>query len=255
MTTHLKSQDLENGIRLLTLSRPPVNALNAAYLGELESAFDDVDKDKSVRALVIDSDLRVFSAGMDLKEALAFSPTEQTAIVDGLNAAYGKLYGVSKPVIVAINRAAIAGGMFFALVADYALADKGAKLGLTEVRVGVNFPVGALEIARAEMSPATFKRILLSGQNVDAAEAQRMGIVSEVTDPDELTDRALEVAHDYARIPPLAFANIKAQMRKSVLDRVARVIADKSDPTRDGWFTDETVQAMSALLEAATKKS
>jgi enoyl-CoA hydratase/carnithine racemase len=255
MTTHLKSQDQENGVRMLTLSRPPVNALNAAYLSELESAFDKIDKDETVRVLVLNSDLGVFSAGMDLKEALAFSPTEQTAIVDGLNAAYGRLYGVSKPVIVAINRAAIAGGLFFALVADYALADKGAKLGLTEVRVGVDFPVGALEIARAEMSPATFKRILLSGQNVDAAEAQTMGIINEITEPDDLTNRAIEMARDYARIPPIAFASIKAQMRKTVLDRIARVIADKSDPARDGWFTDETVAAMSALLAAATIKT
>ncbi len=255
MTAHLKSQNLENGVRLLTLSRPPVNALNATYLADLESAFDEIDKDKSVRALVLNSDLGVFSAGMDLKEALAFSRTEQTAIVDGLNAAYGRLYGVSKPVIVAINRAAIAGGLFFALVADYALADKGAKLGLTEVRVGVDFPVGAMEIARAEMSPATFKRILLSGQNVDAGEAQTMGIVNEVAEASDLKDRAIEVAQDYARIPPLAFANIKAQMRKPVLDQISRVVADKSDPARDGWFTDETVEAMSALLVAATKKT
>ncbi len=255
MTANLKSQVLDHGVRVLTLSRAPVNALNAAYLAELETAFDDFDRDSAVRALVIVSDLKVFSAGMDLKEALQFSAAEQTAIVDGLNATYSRLYGVSKPVIVAINRAAIAGGMFFALVADYALADKGAKLGLTEVRVGVNFPVGALEIARAEMPPATFKRILLSGQNVDAAEAQAMGIVNEVAEADDLAARAIEVAQDYARIPPLAFANIKAQMRKSVLDRVARVVADKSDPARDGWFTHETVEAMSALLAAATKKA
>ena len=175
MSPHLKSQDLENGIRLLTLSRAPVNALNANYLGELEAAFDKIDNDDSVRVLVLNSDLKVFSAGMDLKEALAFTATEQTAIVDGLNATYGRLYALSKPVIVAINRAAIAGGMFFALVADYALADRGASLGLTEVRVGVDFPVGALEIARAEMAPATFKRILLSGRNCRCRRSPQAG--------------------------------------------------------------------------------
>ena len=254
MTTNLKSQDLENGVRVLTLSRPPVNALTVPYLEELEAAFDEIDKDDSVCALVLNSDLRVFSAGLDLKEALAFSATEQTAIVDGLNAAYCRLYAISKPVIAAINRAAIAGGLFFPLGSDYVVADASAKFGLTEIRVGVIFPYGALEVARAEMPPLSFNQIMLSGNNVGAKEALTMGIVNEVVEPDQLQTRAIEIAQDYARIPPLAFANIKAQMRKPVLDRISQVIADKSDPARIGWFTDETVQAMSALLESATKK-
>lgn len=251
---NLKTEDLGDGIRLLTLSRAPVNALNAGFLVELEAAFRDANEDDAVRVLVLNSDLKVLSAGMDLKEASEFSDADQTAIVDGLNAAYLELYRIPKPVITLVNRAAIAGGMFFVLASDFILADTGAKLGLTEVRVGVDFPICAMEIARAEMTPLTFKRVVLSGQNVVAEDAVAMGLINEVVTPDALMDRGLEMAREYARIPPLTFANIKTQMRKTIVDKVAKVVADKSDPKRNGWFNEETRDSMRALLAAATRK-
>ncbi len=251
---NLKTEDLGDGIRLLTLSRAPVNALNAGFLGELEVAFRDANEDDAVRVLLLNSDLKVLSAGMDLKEASEFTDADQTAIVDGLNATYLELYRMPKPVITVVNRAAIAGGMFFVLASDFSLADTGAVLGLTEVRVGVDFPICAMEIARAEMPPLTFKRIVLSGQNVVAEDAVPMGLINEVIAPDALMDRALEIAHEYARIPQLTFASVKTQMRKSIVDKVTKVVADKSDPKRHGWFNEETLDAMSALLAAATKK-
>ena len=251
---NLNSEDIGDGIRRLTMSRAPVNALNGEFLIELEAAFRNANEDKTVRVLLLNSDLKVLCAGMDLKEASEFSDAEQTAIVDGMNATYLELYRMTKPVITLVNRAAIAGGMFFVLASDFTLADTGAKLGLTEVRVGVDFPVCPMEIARAEMTPLTFKRILLSGQNVVAEDAVTMGLINEVVAPDALMDRGLEIAREYARIPPLTFASIKTQMRKSIVDKVTKVVADKSDPKRRGWYNEETRDAMSTLLAAATKK-
>lgn len=255
MSKNWKLEDIGSGVHVMTLSRAPVNAVNPAYLDELDKAFIEIGENDAVQALILNSDLKVFSAGMDLKEAKGFTSEDQTAVVDGLNTTYARLYALPKPVIAAVNRAAIAGGLFFALAADYAIADKGAKLGLTEVRVGVDFPLGALEIARAEMTPLTFKRVLLSGLNFAAEEAKDMGLVNEVVASADLMPRAIEIAKSYATTPPLAFANVKAQMRKAVNDLCADVIAKKSDPARDGWFTDETLDSLTALLDSATGKS
>ena len=255
MTETIIQETIEDGIALLKLNRPPVNALNPAFLNAFEEQLAQIEAGSDIRALVISSNLTVFSAGMDLKEAQGFSTADQTAIVDGLNAAFARLYGLAKPVIAAVNGAAIAGGLFFVLAADYSVARQGAKFGLTEVRVGVNFPLAVLDIARDALSPKAFRRLLLGGRNVDAETAEKMGIVDEVTAADEVMPRALVCARDYAAIPPIAYANVKAQMRAGSLRSMRDVIDQKSDPARSGWFTEETRQAMVKLLQEATRKA
>jgi enoyl-CoA hydratase/carnithine racemase len=255
MTDNLARTDHDGGITQLVLARPPVNALNPGYLGEIDERLAEIESSNDVRAIVISSDLSVFSAGMDLKEAQGFSVEEQTAVVDGLNATFCRLYGIKKPVIVAVNRAAIAGGLFFVLASDYSIAGHGAKFGLTEVRVGVDFPVTPLEIARAELTPQAANRLMLSGRNLDADAAREMGIVDEVVDPEALIARAMEVASDYANIPAMAYSRVKMQLRGQVLQKLRDTIESQSDHTRNGWFTEETLGAMKALMAAATRKS
>ncbi|MFC1664609.1 enoyl-CoA hydratase/isomerase family protein [Pseudomonadota bacterium] len=255
MNEMLIRENVAEGMTQLTLNRAPVNALNPELLAEIEAQLIDIDGDKDIRALIITSGLSVFSAGMDLKEAQKFSIDEQTAIVDALNSSFMQLYGMSKPVIVAINGAAIAGGLFFVLASDYTVAREGAKFGLTEVRVGVRFPVVAIEMARAALSPIVFRRLLLSGRNVDTDTAKAMGVIDEIVSAGKLKSRALAVAQDYASIPPVAYAGVKAQMRAEALGNMKNAISDKTDPTRLGWFSDETRTAMEELLVAATSKN
>lgn len=248
------TRDAGDGVCILTLNRGPVNALNPDYLARIEEELAALEEDGGVRAVVLASDLKVFSAGMDLKEAMAFSPAEQRAVVDGLNETFCHLYGFSKPVVTAAAGAAIAGGLFFILAADYTVAGDRAKFGLTEVRVGVDFPVGPLEIARAALSPPALRRIMLGGSLFDAAAALGMGVVDETAVAEEVLGRAVAVARDYASIPPATFAAVKAQMRAGPLSLIRTAIAESSDPARDGWFSEETPAAMAALLQAATKK-
>ncbi len=237
-----------DGIAVLSLNRAPVNALNADFLGEIAAAAGDLSADDAVRAVVVTSAFKVLSAGMDLKEAQGFSLTDQTAMVDGFNETFAVLYGFPKPLITAAIGDAIAGGLFFVLSADYVAARDGAKLGLSEVRVGASFPYGPLEIARDALMPGALRRLILGGLPFEAAEAMRHGFVDAVVAADQVMAHALGVARDYAATPPGAYAAVKAQIRGPALKRIDRVIADKSDPLRGGWFTDETKAAMAAML-------
>ena len=125
---------------------------------------------------------RVFSAGMDLKLLAELDAGGQTEVVDALNRAYGAMYGFAKPLVAAVTGHAIAGGLFFLLVADYRVSARGdAMYGLSEVRVGVAFPVAPLEIARAELPPH-LRRVgmLLGGQPIGVdAGARPAGILDE----------------------------------------------------------------------------
>ena len=107
MSENLSREDAGNGVCVLTLNRAPVNALNPDFLSEIDTALSQLGNDDAIKAIVLASNLKVFSAGMDLKEAMQFSKAEQTAVVDGLNATYTRLYSLPKPVITAANGAAM----------------------------------------------------------------------------------------------------------------------------------------------------
>lgn len=254
MTTgivHIERHDA--GVAEVRLDRPPVNALNAAFLAEIHRVMDELAQDEHVRAVVLSGAGKTLSGGMDLKELQTFTAADQSAMVTGLNATYGAIYGFPKPVICAAHGPAIAGGMFFVLVSDYRIAGERARFGLAEVRVGVRFPIGPMEIARRELGPDACRRFMLSGQNLDAPTALAFGVVDEVVPADQVMSRALEVAAEYATIPPLTFAETKCQLRAGVLQRVAAALDGGAEPMLDGWFTEETAVATQAMLDSLRK--
>ena len=159
-TSWIRQSD-DGPIRHLVLDAAPVNALRPDRLFGLAEVIEAAEGAAHVRAIVISSAQRVFSAGLDLKVARGFDSDEQAAIVDGLNVGFLRLFACSKPVIVAVNGAAIAGGLFFILSADHRVSSPRAQFGLAEVRVGVDFPVGPMEIARAMLTPNDLRRLMM----------------------------------------------------------------------------------------------
>ncbi|MGI9464262.1 MAG: enoyl-CoA hydratase/isomerase family protein [Aestuariivirgaceae bacterium] len=248
MADSVLHENLADGVAVLRLNRAQVNALNPAFLADVETHLKKLEADEAVRAVILTSSFKVFSAGLDLKEAQGFCDADQVAIVDALNSAFAALFRFPKPVVAAAGGAAIAGGLFFVLSADHAVAHAAAKFGLAEARVGANFPIGPLEIARATLPPAALNRLMLSGKPVSARKAMEIGFINEVVDQDAIMAAAEAAALDLAAVPPKAYASIKVQARGPALAIIERAIADKSDPARAGWFTDETKAAMKAML-------
>ena len=245
---------LADGVTGVQINRPPVNALNPAFLAEIDRAIAQLTADDAVRAVVLSGAGKTLSAGMDLKELLEFSAADQEAMVDGLNRTFAGLYGLPKPLICAANGPAIAGGLFFILVSDYCVASERAVFGLAEMRVGLRFPIGPFAIARNELAPHACRRIMLGGATHDAATALQLGVVDEVRARDEVMGRAIAVASEYATLPPQTYASTKRQLRGEVLDRIANALRDGSDPMRAGWSTDESIAAATAVLAALQNK-
>ena len=248
MTDLTNTADQGDGITLMTLNRAPVNAMSAAFLDQIEARLNQLEADNSVRAVVIGSAFKVLSAGLDLKEAQAFSSDDQTAIVDNLNSAFAALFRFPKPLVVAASGSAIAGGLFLVLAADYAVTHSAARFGLAEVRVGADFPIGPLEIARATLPPQALRRLMLSGQPVTANQAVSYGFIDELAKADKILPQAITAARSLAASPPHTYASVKAQIRKPTLDIIEAAIASQTDPARAGWFTDETKAAMKAMI-------
>ena len=244
---------LPGGVAVVTLDRPPVNALNPACLGALDGALEALQSNRDVRAVMLTGAGKAFCAGMDLKEVQAFTVEDQTAMVEALNRVIARLYGFPKPVVAAVNGHAIAGGLLLLLGTDFRIASAAAVFGLAEVRVGIRYPLAALAMIERELSPPVRRRLLLSGNTVGAEAAERMGIVDEVVDAGAVMDRARAAADDFARIPPGTFAAVKAQLRAECLSVIHDVQSRRSDPLLHGWFNAETKDAARAILEARTK--
>jgi enoyl-CoA hydratase len=239
----IKRIDHDGGVVELSLNRGPVNALTPDALFGLRDCINGLSEDANVGAIVLSSPLKVLSAGLNLKEARGFDDDQQDAIVCGLNEGFLALYACPKPVICAINGAAIAGGLFFVLTADHRIAAPKAQFGLAEVRVGVDFPVGPLEIAKAALSSNDARRLMLRGQPVDAQTAQSMGLVDLIVDAEDVLPQALKDATEFACIPAKAYASIKNQLRGDVIARIRA-----APPSTAQWFTEETTGAMSKML-------
>lgn len=243
-------ETLEEGIVQVRLARMPVNALNPQFLNDIAEAFTGLTSDGNARAVILTGTGKALSAGMDLKEAMSFDREQQARMVNALNHCYATLYGFPKPLIVAANGHAIAGGLFFVLAGDYRMVNERAMLGLTEVRVGVSFPVVAIALACHELGSSGARRIMLSGQNVTAAQALTIGFIDEAVAADDIASRALAAARQYAAIPPKAYSAVKAQMRAATVQAYQAALGN-GDPLAAGWFTDETVAAARAILDDA----
>lgn len=244
-------EDLGDGITRLMLHRAPVNALTPAFLDALSGFYDDVATDPDVCAIIVASAQKVLSAGLDLKEAQGFDKADEMEIVRGLNQSFTKLYGLPKPTICAVNGAAIAGGFFFVLGCDYRIGSTRASVGLAEVRVGATLPAGPEAIAKAELHPNDLRKLLLSGQPMNAQQALAAGILDEVVDPDELSEHALKVAQSYAVLPLKTYATAKRQLRQETVQHIETAMKNGANTPKGGWFSDETKPAMKAMVGPA----
>ena len=238
-----------SGVMSLTMNCAPVNALTSSNLMYLYNLLGDLEKDRSVHALVVNSSFKVFSAGINLKDAKDFTSDQQTLMVKGLNLAFSKLFQFPKPVIVAAEGAAIAGGFFFILTSDYSVGGAKSMYGLAEARVGVDFPKPLLEIAKSVLSAADLRRLMQSGNPINSKQALTSGIIDEIVDTGEAFNRALIVAEDYSNIPKKTYSRIKRQVRGVSIDKINELMKNNSGVPVDGWYGDETRAAMDAMLK------
>ncbi len=204
----------EGGVLEVVLDRPKANAIDLAtsrVMGETFKAFRD-DPDARV-AIVTGAGDRFFSAGWDLKAAAAGEPVDGDYGVGGFGGIQ-ELPGLNKPLIAAVNGIAVGGGFELALSCDLILASATARFGLPEIKAGTIADAASVKLPK-RMPWHVAMELLLTGRFMDAAEAQRWGIVNEVVEPDALLDRAWELARLLADGPPLVFAAIKEVVREA----------------------------------------
>ena len=178
-----------------------------------------------------------------------FDDGQWRAMVDGINQLFLGWYSFPRPVVCAVNGHAIAGGLILALCGDHRIGSGVGKLGLTELRAGIPYPVAAMAIVRAELAPPAVRVLAMRAELVDSGpEAVELGLLDELAEPDALLDRALEVAHGFAALPRAAYARVKEQLRGETVAALTRVVEEGTDPMLGAWMGEETAAASAAIL-------
>jgi enoyl-CoA hydratase len=229
---HVSVEEHEDGIVVLSVDRPPANAMSLELLRELVRRLAEVAAE-APRALVLAGRPGCFSAGVDLKAVPGYGPAEHREMVALINAMALGAYELTFPVVGAITGHAIAGGMVLALCADIRVAAAAGRYGLTEVQVGVPFPQAAIGVVRAELSPQAARVLALGSELTDARECERLGVFDEVLDAEDVLSRSLHQAARLAELPPEVYARTKRELREPALAQM-RAAAD-GDPLLAAW--------------------
>jgi enoyl-CoA hydratase/carnithine racemase len=205
--------DDRGSVRILTMNRPEKrNALNAALSRALLEGLQSADADDGVRSIVLTGAGAAFCAGADLGEFKDLTP-DKAQLVDARAELTMNLQGIfprlTKPVVTAVNGAAMGGGAGLALAGDVALMASTARLGYPEVKHGIVAAVVMANLVRNVGRKAAFE-LVAAGEPVDAARACALGLVNRVTAPETLMDEACALAKKFAAVERPAMAATKA---------------------------------------------
>jgi enoyl-CoA hydratase len=200
---HITLELRSDHVAVVTLAKPPVNALGPAIREELLRVFDALHEHDDVRVVVLTGAGRVFCAGADIREksAMAATPGAYPATNRLVREAFYCILECCKPVIAAVNGPAIGAGMVMATCCDIIVAADHAVFAMPEIDVGLGGGAGFLQRV---MPPAALRRMMLTGDRIPAAELHRLGVVEELAPAAELMDRALAMASRIAAKSPIA---------------------------------------------------
>ena len=192
-----------DAVTLVTLNRPQaLNALNRQVLAELLDATRALDADPEQRCVVVTGSAKAFAAGADIKEMSGEGFSEMYG--HDVFAGWDAFARTRKPVIAAVAGYALGGGCELAMMCDFIIAADTAKFGQPEIKLGVSPGMGGTQRLARAVGKAKAMDLCLTGRMMDAAEAERAGLVARVVPADALLDEAMAAAAAIAAMPPLA---------------------------------------------------
>lgn len=199
-----------DGVAVARLNRPKVlNAMNKRLWLDLQAALDDAREDAAVKVVVITGEGRAFSTGADLKESKTRSIEDYRDYLVALQEVSRSVIRFEKPTIAAINGFAIGSGYELALACDIRVAAEEAKIGSPEAKVTSSVTGGAFRLVQDLIGPGKARELLFTGEYIDGAEAERIGLVNQAVPMDRLMPTVMEMAGKIAANSAFSLKMIK----------------------------------------------
>jgi enoyl-CoA hydratase len=234
---------VEENVGTIIINRPDVrNALSTQVLGDIREALADFRHDDRVSVVVFTgAGDRAFAAGADIKELR--ERTFLDALASIMQAVYDEIEDYEKPTIAAVNDLALGGGCELAMACDIRIASENARFGQPEVNLSIIPGAGGTQRLARLVGKGKATEMILTGEIIDAEEARRVGLVTQVVPPDELMDAVRETARAIMSKGPLAIRLAKLAIRTGfetdlktglVLERLAQAVLFTSEDKREG---------------------
>jgi enoyl-CoA hydratase len=244
--------EIHDGIGELVLNRPAkLNAMNAQFFEELPIAIDILGADSKVRVIVIRANGPHFSAGLDIYDMAPGSQKIQAVEdIEPLQRGFLALATTNKPTLAAINGYCIGGGLDLAAACDIRMASQSAIFSLREVRLGIVADLGSLAILADILPYPILSEIALTGRDIDANEATRIGLVQKLcTTPEELTLAVAALAQQIQANPPLAVQATKSLLVHQRTQRLLQHLQLAASNNVALMQSQDMTEAIGALIE------
>lgn len=223
----------KNGsIATVTVTKPKaLNALSSAVLKELNSALDEIEKDQSVRCLIVTGEgEKAFVAGADIKEINSLDKNSAGEFAGFGQKVFMRIETLRVPVIAAVNGFALGGGLELAMACDFILASSNAKFGLPECTLGLMPGFGGCVRLARKIGPGRAKQLTYTGSMISVEQAAQYGLVNEVFEQSELMTEVTKVAETMAQRAPLALTAIKKTIEETYgLDAAAAMKVEQEE--------------------------
>jgi enoyl-CoA hydratase len=239
--------EADGNVAVVTINRPPLNALNSEAYAELYETFYELSKDDRIKVIVLTGHgEKAFVAGADVKEFLALDKNTGPLYTRRNNAVREFIRQYPKPVICSVNGLAYGGGCALALVCDVRIAAERASFSLGEINMGI---LGATQYMAQIAHYGSACKLVYTGDPVDALEALRIGIADEIVPNDKVMARSIELAKTIASKSPLAIRAAKRCMVKAQQSGLDDGLRFEESILADLWGSDDKNEAVTAFLE------
>ena len=239
----------KGAVGVITMNRPEaLNALNAQVLSDLSAVLEEVANDDSILVAVVTGAGRSFVAGADIGQMSTMTPAEAKKFGMFGNMVFMRLENLTKPTIAAVNGFALGGGCELAMACDIRIASEKAKFGQPEVGLGITPGFGGTQRLPRIVGAANAMELILTARNIGAAEAKEMGLVSHVYAPEELMDKAMELANAIAANAQIAVRESKAAIRRGMQTDMNTGVAFEAEAFGICFSTEDQKDAMKAFV-------
>jgi enoyl-CoA hydratase len=249
MTYETVILERRGAVGLVTLNRPQaLNALSAALIRDLGAALDELEGDDAIGAIVITGSDKAFAAGADIKE-MAGRTYVDVYLSDFITKGWERVGTCRKPIVAAVAGFALGGGCEIAMMCDTIIAADTARFGQPEITIGTIPGSGGTQRLTRAVGKAKAMEMCLTGRMMDAAEAERSGLVSRVVPAAELIDEALKVAGKIASMSRPAALMAKEAVNRAYETTLAEGIRFERRLFHSTFATEDQKEGMAAFIE------
>lgn len=239
-----------DSVALISMERSPVNAMNRAFMSELEACLERASADPAVRVIVVTSQLPgMFSAGADIRELEGLDPAGCAAFVALGQGLFGRMGEIPKPIIAAINGICVGGGMELAMACDLRIAAKSARVGQPEVNLGVVSGWGGTQRLPRLVGKTRGLELLMLGEHISAEDALAVGLVNRVVPDEVLMGETTALARKLAAKSPVALAKVKESVERGLPLPLAQGLSEEARCYAEAYVSGDAREGIRAFLE------